>query len=355
MKTIKIKLGLDKKGEEVSFFQEYYGNTLAAGKPGCGKSALAKLIAVQVHRAMPERTLIIVDPAGFGWSRVNEFNHKAPYPDRIADLVVVKNICFKVSDFRTNDFLSMGVDPSSNAASVLAFVVDAKRVHNDDPETFLKILKDLPCHENKLDEFHNKWGLEFATPLFLQTKQSILNRVPLFMDLFYYPGHDKRQYIEDWGKFVLHNTPVCISLDLTIEQRFKSSVYLGILLRELMPYIESRKLKPIFFFDEMDYYNPNIADVQRRVNYSAAGALIDEMATKFRRYGVSIFGITQNPRLISQDFISNCHFQFVGRLAHRDISGYPDATRWLRWRQFLLLDKSERWKVFKPMTCPCKC
>ncbi len=358
MDNTRLELGIGRDGQNVSMDQEYYGNYCVFGKPGSGKSALTKALSLQIHKST-RRNIVIIDPNGIGWDKVNLGNNSVDFPDWFDNLYVVKDFCFKLSDFTKGDFMSMGFDPSSNAGLLLYNIAKNYSLHHDMPEVFLEILQNLPIKDDHVDEFNRKYGDEnwtLQSAVFPQTKQSILSRIDSYYDLFWNPAGDKRRLLDDVGKLVYEKNVVCFSLNLSEGELFKSIVYVGLILRKMRKAIEARLLKPVFFFDEADYYFYNLEDSS--LPYSEASRIISEWATKFRRYAVVIYAISQRPKMINPNFVKSSHYKLIGKLDKDDAPGYAAQVKSLKFglrSEFLLYDKNDNYRFFTPHDTSCSC
>ena len=326
MQTKEIKIGETKFGKPVYFKIRDYGDTLILGRHRYGKTTIAKTI---VCGASDIRPVIIISPAFSqdydDWYGLKYLNRNAEIKNCISFLKCINNFSIKLSRFKDyDDWISLGFPDM--ASQYLKKLAPLKKVHNDDPNKFLKLLEELPRENIKIKEFNELHGIYLSARIDSNTYASLINRFQFLAEseFFWYPN-DTRHPVKDFKEIFILNPHVLI--DLEDNDEVKARAYVGVILKDLHSLLS--KIRPMLVIDEADKVAPESDDFLKFP--SSLRQLID-YKHKYQKLGVNMILLTQEPKLLYQKLRINPDFIISGQIEPNII---PELTKELIDKLFM--------------------
>ncbi len=318
------------------FRVEREGCILNSAPTGYGKSIILK------HQIMAENKekdyILIIDYRGEHID-VKYPNCESETPDCIEDLNVVSNIGFYISDFSKGEYWSgLGYPPGASRA--LGKLASKYELHQDDPDIFYELIRELPTEMSGEDSVHKA------------SKQSMLDRFD--SRVFISPEEeDVKNYVSNWGEYLTQFPKTLINLNLESEDNTIARCFIGIIFDQLRSYIVSERITPIaIFIEEADLLCPSDEPV---IPYSLH--VVSEYSLKLQRHGIRLYMVTQHMANLADSIRSNVRMYFLGRLFAEDVLGkLTSSLRWDRqigYREFLMYDNGSLKLKFIPYVCPC--
>lgn len=347
-----IKLGKAKfiKGTDICVPQLPFGVTSICAPVRYGKSIEVDNIILEKYNLDQERVIIIFD-------YYNE-HRRLMYPNLdssnstcIADLKIINNFAFKISDFDSvTDWVSCGF--TDKASRILVRLAQEIRIHNNDPKNFAEILKDFPSTRKELEIFNKRYVMNWEHYTHPDTKRSMMNFYNV-MHMFL-GANDDRTYIPDWYQLVIKHKHVTIELGVTDESmKLVARAYVGKILERLSkPLIKYDSFRPLIVLEEGDILVPNV-----KPDETSPSSLqwILAYTLKYQKFGPELILIAQDPANLNSFFLENSHIRIFGNLR-----SVPE-TRKLKfdynenYREFALFQTGVYgYNVFIPETSYCE-
>jgi len=354
LETVKIEIGetVSDDRRKVYYTLSPYGVSYIGSRSRTGKSALAKLLAYEI--SVVGRKLLIIDPFD-EWENVVDYNKNAFSPRKILNSYVVKNFAVKISQL--NDVMYWYALGFSEKAGEFALQLSQRQdVHDDDPDVFFSIIRQLPSNRESLKEFNENFkhlNLQLDAPLNVHTISNILNRWPFLQNFFWRPG-DHRVLVENFRELFLQHDVLIVSLNLDRDDSFgkvRSTVLTALILKQI-GLDTIKKHHPVIISEESDYVVPAEDDVMLCLSRD----VFREFARKFQKFFVHLIFISQDSSSMDKLILRSVHQKILGILPHDDFMFRGMDYRFrLKPRQFLFIDEFNRFVVFRTRDCPVKC
>ena len=338
-------------GEKVFLPIGRFGVILLIGRSRSGKSSIAKTITAFVSNS--GRRCLVFDPYS-EYTVCLQPNMKSD--DNIMgfkDFIIVKNFAFKIDEFWQQDWMSLGF--SVDASRVLEVIGSKTELHDNDFDEFEKICLAVPSRDKQWSNFNKLYPEVLNSPIHAQTATQIKSKISWFRGFFKQEG-DKKLWIPHFGKLLMQ-TNLIVDLGLRKGSDIeKARAYVGIILRQIEPYL--RYLRLFMVFDEADLFAP--FPQQNAVYSSACNKLID-YTIKMQREDLVVLYITQDYSLMHPILVQNWHWKILGILD--PMSRDYELVKWLKndfestpyaHREFVLLSSNNRHYTFVPDIPPCR-
>lgn len=315
----------------VYYYSYNYGSDAFIAKAGYGKSSLLKHIIVKLYYTT-NRQIIIFDK-DYEWVNcITKANWRADEPQSIKKYHVITNYSIKISDVAPVDWFYLVPGLGVEVANWIARVAyQGKVYHEDIPEQFYYMIKNLPTKKEELDN----WNLAFGRCLKLdelvnsQVKVSIVSKIRDLKEKFYGSKtceRNKTKYILDWEDEI-RKTQCCI-IDMNIEGYRPDSFegYMVGYILEILTYRNAKALvdmQPVIVVEEADYLcgNPNTGPI-----YKSTMMLLSYVA-KYRKKDVKVFFVSQSYGQLHPDLRKFFTAEVFGQLEPSD-----DRTRYEIWQ-----------------------
>lgn len=322
-------------GRIIYFRMRGYGCSIIAARPRYGKSVLAKNLCARVGET--GRRVIIIDALGEWNKGITEPNFDSPLAVRLRNLFVVTNPTIKLSEMTAEYWERLGF--SGGSVDVLERICKAVGAHDNDPEEFYQIIKDLPKSEAELEFYNMRYGkfkLALDKPIHRETVKHIVNFLQSKRKFFY----DKKRAVrgaanrQEWyspreylglllggrhcpcgaGDCKGHNVLFNVNLR-SKKDMFWAGFIIGHFMRSLSVNNGKvlKRIKPIMFVEEASYLFSG--DKDRQYLCTEEGAL---WVIKYGKFDVHIVLISQSLKHFQEDLREQASCFILGMLSEGD-------------------------------------
>ncbi len=341
---------------ELRFHIKGWQNILLVGSSRSFKSAHAKHITIWVSKY---RKCCIFSTKGEWEDHVVNYNRKGLnlYSQKMVETKILKDYCVKLSDFdNTNDFISLGFTQEC-CNELLELITKGYDYYQDDPDKFSRMLADLPSKQDDVDWYEEKYGVRFDMPIFVQQKQSMVNRFKHIKDWFWFPN-DKRPYynfVEEW----YNNRHLIISIS---NNEAKARSLCGMILRKLRDH--HTRTRGFFVFEEMRILAPKVKMQTPEWELPSSLKEIYDMMTLLPKYGCALMGLTQNENMLFHKLKEHWYTRIIGGGAIGEGAAYdlakkcrwdPHAFGGLGYREVIIWNKDGSYSRYVPEWTECEC
>lgn len=345
--TVKVCIGKSKGGKDIHFTIRKYGVTPIIARSRTGKTNIVKIILSVMGNI--GRRLIIFDPYK-DYEKIRIMNPDSDYPVSVPNVKIIGQFTFPISSFHEIDYVTMGFPDF--AARVVAILgrnyVKGKHGHNNEPEKFYQMLRDIPVDPEGERAFEQEYGF-WTDKIYSTTKKTMLKRFEMMRESIVYDPDGDIPY-QDAGTIQEDAREYNLIFDMSsfAGETGKMQVYVGMILRMLKPILTY--IKPLVVLEEFDKLCPPPFEQFVPSSYVE----IRDYAIKLQRHGIHILAISQNDGLINPDVMENWHQKIQGKVAYKN-----EISERLRFyedfgvREFAVIDANNNVFILNPPIAPC--
>ena len=367
----KLYLGVTKNSKQLTFFKHRdFGVTEVISMPRVGKSVLTRHTFLQLFQELiknpfSNERIIIFDVRGEWEEKITQMNYYSDKPFAIpkSNIIHIKELVYPISSFKSAEHW-VGFNVPSESADTLAYLGSYYDIYEDDPDRFVKLIRQIPTSHVTLIQFNKRFEqYGISLPLFLP--YSIVVSINRKLDQLIRKGCFKKEDdkkttvdIEDWERMLEKNKVIIINFDMKDEvDKFKSRAYTGVILEQLTNFLGQYKFN--LFFEEADYLFPYVRESDDlRTPLSVIKA--SEYVMKFQKFHINMFFVTQKEKAMCKGVTSFATTRIVGKASPDDYEYNVKNGFKCYWnpeqnvREFCITYEGGYSRIFSPFETQCE-